>query len=149
MMQRDNELPSPPYTGVVQAEDNVADPPTADVLWRKTGLLSTVPQPQLQKVFNSPLGARQVGQYAQIVGFPELEVEPGDQVEGLPPKSPAAAGPIVDAFVLAPYGTQQPPGGNGEVVIAAEEGRSFFVVEYTLLADDEASYMIQPGRRNV
>ncbi len=152
MMNLRAETWAEPYMGIVQAEDG--DPGgTATVLWRKTGDLSTIPKGRLSKVWDAPLGAKQVGQWAQLLGWPESEFEPPDDVEGFAPKSPAAAGVIVDAFVLSVYGDTLTPTDPGYVVIATEDGRGTFVVEYSEQPipspEFEAAYVIQPGRRNV
>ena len=145
LMRFSNSLPGDVSFGVVDSEAGT----DATVLWRKTGLLTTVPQARLFKAFTAPDAVKQVGQWAQLLGFPELEAD-GGEVAGFPPKTRAAGGPIIEAFGVADYDAQAP--NNEWVVGATEDGRGRMLLEYSSPADlleGEAAYITKPGRRNV
>lgn len=135
-------MASPPVHGIVNAEGAG----NADVLWRN-GVLNTIPTIRLLKVF---LGDEtKVGKWEQIYGLPSIDTE-DDPTLGGGPKSPAAAGVVIDVFGTAAYGSAGPP-DNQWVVLSTEDGRGSFLLVVQDPPDAELPdpFFEQPGRRNV
>lgn len=111
----DTNLSEVPPFGVVSAEPGGTD---ALVLWRN-GELTQVPQTQLQKVFPATAAVNIVGQWMQLVAFPERDA-------GLDPtaKSPATAGLVVDAYGIGNYDAQA--ADTEWAILSTEDGRSFW-----------------------
>ena len=128
-----------PLHGIVNAEA-AGD---ALVAWRN-GQKSTVPQAELAKVFPGPENL--VGQWAQIAALPFFD--PPDDFDGFGPKSPAAAGLIIDVFGTSDFGGQS--ADQEWVVIATEDGRRAIKVVFSEAGDSSGKgFVIKPGARNV
>lgn len=136
----DEEAMFAPLHGIVNAEGNG----DVEVLWRN-GEKNFVPTSQLLKVF--PGDEKVVGKWMQITGLPTIDTD--DDFFGLPPKSPATAGVVIDVFGTSPFGAAEPT--NQWIVVSTENGRGSFLLNVADPPDPEVpnQFFEQPGRRNV
>jgi hypothetical protein len=123
------------------------------VLWRNGKTTTGVPQSELRKVFGDLPGAEPsitslVGKWMQIGSLPIIDLGEDPPFTGYPPKSPAAAGLVIEAFGTNAY--DELNADAARLVISSEDGRGFFQVPMPDPAgDDPPVYIEQPGRRNV
>jgi hypothetical protein len=139
----------PTTLGVVVAEAG-GPPAVADVMWQSTGKVTFgIPQTTLRKVFVGAFyDSLNVGTWQQVGSYPEL----GDGT----PKSPAASGLLLDAFMLGDYDAADPDEDVTYARITTNNGDSTLLTAEDPGGDgQEASTPpspsikgIIPGRRN-
>ncbi len=113
--------------GIVVAQDDVGPPTTADVMWQSTGMVTAdIPQSELRRVYEGAIyNSLRVGSWVQLNSYPL----PGNGT----PKSPAASGLMLDAFMLGEFGSDEPEGdiayarisinnGDGTILTAEDPG---------------------------
>ena len=133
-------LNGPPNLGVVNAEPGGTDA----LVFFRNGQSSQIPQTELRKVFApAQVAADFLGKWAQMKAFPESP-------DG-PPKTPAAAGVVLDIFGTADYGAGALT--THQMLMSSEDAEGFLFfnvdIDATVVDTDEINIFVQDGRRNV
>lgn len=134
----------PHPVGIVTAEDNVAVPPTADVMWQDTGRVqSAIPQPTLRKQFATLptyMLLRDL-RWLQLTTYPSQDDGDGEA------RSPAAGGLLIGQFLLGAYGADDPDVDYAYGILTTNNGEATFLFTEgpQVLADVETSPVAPPG----